>query len=304
MSREASPTVSADVRVGTAGWIYKDWEGIVYPPPRRGFDRLGLMASLFDTNEINSTFYWIPPPAMTREWARRVSHNPAFLFTAKLYRGFTHERNATDEDGNAVRAAMEPLADAGRLGCVLVQLPMSFHAAPENRAVIQKIFERFSAFPLVAEFRHFSWDTPDTIRFLEDAGAGFANIDQPRLKGNLPATTHVTGPVAYYRFHGRNAAKWFGPDTSNEERYDYLYNEKELAPWVERIREGRERRPASNAYAILNNHFRGQAVANALQLQRLLTGEIREAPESLREAYPEVARVTSPPSAAPQRGLF
>ncbi|HZI65376.1 MAG TPA: DUF72 domain-containing protein, partial [Thermoanaerobaculia bacterium] len=115
---------------------------------------------------------------------------------------------------------------------------------------------------------------------------------------------HVTGPVAYYRFHGRNAAKWFGPDTSNEERYDYLYSERELEPWVERIREGAARRPASNAYAILNNHFRGQAVANALQLQQLLTGEIREAPESLRETYTEVARVTSRPSGAPQRSLF
>jgi len=292
------------VRVGTAGWMYKDWEGIVYPPPRRGLDRLGLMASLFDANEINSTYYRIPPPAMTHEWARRVSHNPEFLFTAKLYRGFTHERNATDEDAKAVSAAMEPLADAGRLGCVLVQVPMSFHESSENRAALEEIFERFSAFPLVAEFRHFSWDTPDTIRFLEDSQVGFANIDQPRLKGNLPATAHVTGPVAYYRFHGRNAAKWFGPDTSNEERYDYLYSERELEPWVERIREGAARRPASNAYAILNNHFRGQAVANALQLQQLLTGEIREAPESLRETYTEVARVTSRPSGAPQRSLF
>jgi uncharacterized protein YecE (DUF72 family) len=284
--------------------MYKDWEGIVYPPPRRGFDRLAFMASLFDTNEINSTFYRIPPASMTREWARRVAHNPKFLFTAKLYRGFTHERNAMGEDGKAVRAAMEPLAEAGRLGCVLVQLPMSFHATPENRAVLEKIFEVFSAFPLVAEFRHFSWGTPATIRLLEDAGVGFANIDQPRLKGNLPATAHVTGPVAYYRFHGRNAAKWFGPHTSNEERYDYLYSERELEPWVERIREGTARRPEANAFAVMNNHFRGQAVANALQLQQMLTGEIREAPESLRETYPDVARVTTLQPGAPQRTLF
>ena len=129
MSPDASPAAAAPrVRVGTAGWMYKDWEGIVYPPPRRGFDRLALMADLFDANEINSTFYRVPPPSMTREWARRVSHNSAFLFSAKLYRAFTHDGKATDEDGKAVRAAMEPLAEAGRLGCVLVQLPMSFHA--------------------------------------------------------------------------------------------------------------------------------------------------------------------------------
>ena len=61
----------SEVRIGTAGWMYKDWEGIVYPPPRRDFDRLAFMASLFDTNEINSTFYRIPPVSMARDWARR-----------------------------------------------------------------------------------------------------------------------------------------------------------------------------------------------------------------------------------------
>jgi uncharacterized protein YecE (DUF72 family) len=297
-------TVEPVARVGTAGWMYKDWEGIVYPPPRRGFDRLAFMASLFDTNEINSTFYRIPPVSMIRDWARRVAHNPGFLFTAKLYRGFTHDRNATAGDEKAVGDAMDALASAGRLGALLVQVPMSFHATEENRARLERIFEGFAAFPLVAEFRHFSWDTPATLRFLEDRAVGFVNIDQPRLKGNLPATAHVTSPVAYYRFHGRNAAKWFGPDTSNEERYDYLYDLRELAPWADRIREGRARRPDSNAFAVMNNHFRGQAVANALQLQQMLTGEVREAPESLVAAYPAVAPFTAASRVPRQKTLF
>lgn len=298
MTREAA------VRVGTAGWMYKDWEGIVYPTARRGFDRLAFMASLFDVNEVNSTFYRIPPAPMARDWARRVAHNPRFLFTAKLYRGFTHDRNATAAEQKGVRDAMDALASAGRLGAVLVQVPMSFHATEENRTLLERIFIRFGAFPLVAEFRHFSWDTPATLRFLEDRAVGFVNIDQPRLKGNLPATAHVTSPIAYYRFHGRNAAKWFGPETSNEERYDYLYDEKELAPWADRIREGGTRRPDANAFAVMNNHFRGQAVANALQLQQMLTGEIREAPETLREAYPAIGASTSAPLPPSQRTLF
>jgi len=291
------------VRVGTAGWMYKDWEGIVYPPARRGFDRLEFMASLFDTSEINSTFYRIPPPSMARDWARRVAHNSRFLFTAKLYRAFTHERNATGEDERAVAEAMKALADAARLGCVLVQVPMSFHSTAENRDVLHKIFERFGSFPMAAEFRHFSWNTPETLRFLEDRRVGFVNIDQPRLKANLPGTSYVTGPVAYYRFHGRNAAKWFGPNTSNEERYNYLYSEKELEPWAERIREGRARRADANTFAVLNNHFRGQAVANALQLQQMLIGETRAAPESLRETYPSIAGATKSSTAA-QKTLF
>jgi uncharacterized protein YecE (DUF72 family) len=303
VSPQGSGTARGVVRVGTAGWMYKDWEGIVYPPTRRGFDRLEFMASLFDTSEINSTFYRIPPPSMARDWARRVEHNPRFLFTAKLYRAFTHERNATREDERAVAEAMGALAGAGRLGCVLVQVPMSFHSTAENRGVLQRIFERFATLTMAAEFRHFSWNTPETLQFLEDKGVGFVNIDQPRLKGNLPGTSYVTGPVAYYRFHGRNAAKWFGPNTSNEERYNYLYSEKELEPWAERIREGRAQRADVNAFAVMNNHFRGQAVANALQLQQMLIGETRSAPESLREAYPAIAGATRG-AEAPQKTLF
>jgi uncharacterized protein YecE (DUF72 family) len=183
-------------------------------------------------------------------------------------------------------------------------VPMSFRATEENRATLERIFERFAAFPLAAEFRHFSWNSPETLRFLEGNSVGFVNIDQPRLKGNLPATSHVTGPVAYYRFHGRNAAKWFGPDTSNEERYNYLYSDRELEPWAERIREGRSGRGDANVFAVMNNHFRGQAVANALQLQQMLIGETRVAPESLRETYPAIAGATRTSETPGQKRLF
>ena len=269
--------------------MYKDWEGIVYPPPRRDFDRLALMASLFDTNEINSTFYRIPPVSMARSWAQRVSHNERFRFTVKLYRGFTHDSSATREDEKAFADAAGAIADAGRLGAVLVQVPVSFRATEENCGVLAGIFDRFENFPMAAEFRHSSWDTSETLAFLEDRGVGFVNIDQPRLGGNLRATSHVTGSVAYYRFHGRNAAKWFGPDTSNEERYNYLYSEKELTPWAERIREAVEHRRDANAFAVMNNHFRGQAVANAIQLQQMLTGETRAVPSSLIATYSDLS---------------
>ena len=95
-------------------------------------------------------------------------------------------------------------------------------------------------------------------------------------------TDHVTAPLAYFRFHGRNAPKWFGPDTSNEERYNYLYSDRELEPWAERIREGRQRRADVNAFAVMNNHFRGQAVANALQLQQMLRQDVVEVADQRR----------------------
>ena len=304
------------VRVGTAGWSYEDWNGIVYPKPApRGFDRLALMASLFDTNEINSTFYRIPTAKQTEDWARRVAHNPRFAFTAKLYRGFTHERASGAEDRRAYLEAVRPLAAEGRLGAVLVQFPVSFHATPENRARLERILDDFGSLPLAAEFRHKSWNSTDVVTTLSERGAAFVNIDQPWIGDNLRATEHVTAPFAYFRFHGRNAEKWFGPDTSNEQRYDYLYSEEQLAPWAGRIREAAaktapsstetapERAAARGVYAILNNHFRGQAVANALELQHVLTGASPEAPAGLFHAYPRLAEMTRPAEKA-QRPLF
>lgn len=260
------------------------------------------MASLFDTNEINSTFYRIPPAKSARDWARRVAFNPRFAFAAKLFRGFTHERTAGSPEEKQFLAAMEPLTADGKLSAVLVQFPVSFRNTGENRAALARVLDRFAALPLAAEFRHASWDRADARDLLEEKAAAFVNIDQPWLGENLKATEHVVPGRAYWRFHGRNAAKWFGPDTSNEQRYDYLYTERQLAPFAEKIRAAAERaaagsggRPAPGAgvSAILNNHFRGQAVANAIQLQHLLTGEIVEAPESLRTAYPRLAPITT-----------
>ena len=292
------------IRIGTAGWSYQDWNAIVYPErPPRGFDRLSLMASLFDTNEINSTFYRIPPPSMSENWARKVEHNPRFLFTAKLYRGFTHERESGDTDRDAFLDAMRPLCEAKRLGCVLVQFPMSFHDTAENRRHLEETLGRLETLPLAVEFRHASWNTDGAQQLLSRHRAAFVNIDQPALSDNLPATEHVTAPIAYFRFHGRNADKWFGPDTSNEERYNYLYSARELDPWVSRIRDAAERAPGG-VYAILNNHFRGQAVANALELQAVLTGETRDVARSLRAAYPSIQPITRPIEDARQRRLF
>jgi uncharacterized protein YecE (DUF72 family) len=237
---------------------------------------------------------------MTARWSERVAFNPRFTFTAKLFRGFTHERDATDADASAVERAMEPLARDGRLGCLLVQFPMSFHDTPESRRHLSGLLRRFAALPLAAEFRHASWNNPETLALLSERRTAFVNIDQPALHDNLAPTGHVTADVAYFRFHGRNAAKWFGPDTSNVERYNYLYSAEELSPWVQRIRNTK----AKSVFVILNNHFRGQAAGNALELQHELTGATPAAPETLRALYPAVAAVTRSANGPGQKRLF
>ena len=304
-------SAAVPIRVGTAGWSYEDWKGIVYPKRApSGFDPLAFLASLFDTNEINSTFYRIPAIQATKSWARRVAHNPRFAFTAKLFRGFTHERTAGSPEEKEFLSAMEPLARDGRLAGVLVQFPVSFRNTEDNRGSLAGILDRFRALPLAAEFRHDSWDREDARDLIAQRGAVFVNIDQPWIGDNLRNTDYVAPGRAYYRFHGRNAPKWFGPNTSNEERYNYLYTPSQIEKTAARV-QGASREAAraggaarkgaagtSGVSAIFNNHFRGQAVANAIQLQHTLTGELVAVPETLRMTYPALAGITEAVHAA------
>src|SRR5512140_2796569 len=113
-----------EIRSGPAGWSYSDWEGVVYPPHGAKFDELAYLAQFFDTIEINSPFYRIPPPTHAKSWVRRVGSNRDFKFTTKVYRGFTHEPDSLEADDlTAFRNYLDPLASSDRLGALLLQFP-------------------------------------------------------------------------------------------------------------------------------------------------------------------------------------
>jgi uncharacterized protein YecE (DUF72 family) len=120
------------IRVGPAGWSYKDWEGIVYPEkPGKKFDPLEYLSRFFDTIEVNSSFYRPPTASTTRSWANRVAANKQFTFTAKLHRVFTHERGkATKEDEKAFREGMDVLAKGKktRIGVTSVSVVVQEHS--------------------------------------------------------------------------------------------------------------------------------------------------------------------------------
>ena len=282
------------IRIGTAGWDYEDWKGFVYPRPRpRGFDPLALMTRLFDTLEVNVTFYRIPAPSMAASWVARSAGNDRFRFTVKLPGLFTHERaqeSAAKEQ--AFREAIAPLSEAGRLGAILAQFPQSFHADDAGRLYLDRLLDRFADLPLVIEFRHAAWNTEQTLERLRRNGAGFCNIDQPQLGSTLMPTCHRTGPAGYVRLHGRNAANWFREDAGPQARYDYLYARDELTSWIASIQTLAEE--GAEVYVITNNHFRGKAAVNALQIRAALEGGLVEAPDTLVAAYPELSEIAKP----------
>ena len=275
------------IRVGVAGWSYTDWEGTVYPKHGSRFDHLAFLSSYFDTIEINSPFYRIPPPTHARSWVRRVASNPDFLFTTKVFRGFTHEKAALAEtDVTAFRHYLDQLMDAKRLGAILLQFPWSFKNSPESCEKLEKLFRAFDAYPKALEVRHATFQNEEFFRFLEEHNVAFVNVDQPLFHDSVKPAEVTTGPLAYVRFHGRNYEKWFAHEESWE-RYNYLYSKDELEPWIGRIRKMAE---SKDAFVITNNHFRGQAVVNAADIKESL-GQGGKVPEQLKEVYKD--RVSS-----------
>jgi len=292
------------IYVGTAGWSYPDWEGIVYPQPKPvSFDPLSYLANYFDVIEINSTFYRPPNKRNSENWVRRVEFNENFKFTAKLHQKFTHEREGvTDGDEKLFKDGIEPIYNAGKLGGILMQFPWSFKFIPENSQYLKKLIYKFHEYPMVIEVRHVSWDNELMYEYLREKGVGFCNIDQPKMRSQLAPTEKATSNVGYIRLHGQNIENWFKEDAGREERYDYLYSMEELAPWVQRILA--VAKEAKETYAIANNHFRGKAATNALQLKFMVSENKVDIPESLKNVYPQLSEIEKAEPKSGQGTLF
>ena len=293
-----------DIHIGPAGWSYADWRGRVYPEGAGAkFDTLALVAKYFDAVEINSSFYHPPSPDTARSWLSRIQHNPNFIFTAKLFRAFTHERGkATADDEKLFRQGIDPLMEAGKLGAVLIQFPWSFKNDREERPYLNQLAERFKDYPLVVELRHESWNNPRVLQTLEDLGVGLCDIDQPQFANSIKPSAEVTSPIGYVRLHGRNYRNWFREEADVVERYDYLYSRDELEPWVERIKQVSEK--AKQTFVITNNHARGQSLVNAFEVMALLEEERMPGPAKLVESYPRLSESVEADDESPQGELF
>ena len=302
----SSPARSRRLRIGTAGWNYKDWEGIFYPSgmQKSKTHPLEYLARFFDTTEINTSFYGPIKPELAKLWCRKVAGvNPDFRFTAKLYRAFTHSPMAvmeptsaasirpTDEDEIKTREGLDALTNEGRLGALLAQFPVSFKNTSLNREYLDRLLRQFIEYSCVVEVRDSSWNNPETLASFAQKNVAFCNIDQPLVGKSLAPTEHVTAPIAYVRLHGRNYEQWFDFDNRND-RYNYLYKEKELESWKERIIHVAAK--AETTYVITNNHFESKAGVNALELKAMISGKRVPAPPTLIQKYPQLRKVADP----------
>lgn len=288
------------VKIGVAGWSYPDWKGIVYPRKTyKDFHPLSYLAKVFDLIEVDSTFYKIPEPFTVYEWTRLTSDFKDFKFSLKLYEGFTHRHNFTIIDEKNFKKAIEPLLKANKFFALLIQLPWSFRNIEENRRYLSDLLERFLDYPKAVELRHNSWEKIEILTFLREKNATFCNIDQPIFAHSTGNTAAVGEKISYFRFHGRNSAKWFREGVTRDERYDYLYKKDELLPFVEVVK---ELSPLSiETGVIFNNHFKGKAVVNAFEFAFLLNGEKQKIFDELLINYPHLSQISLKPL---QKSLF
>lgn len=309
------PRPAPFVAIGTSGWHYPRgrgaWTGIVYPPAARGrrFDELAWYAERFDTVEVNVSFYRPLTEAMTRSWAVRTP--TGFEFAVKLHQQFTHAAGVgpgaggsglmvpevTGDDLQAFLAPLRPLEDSGRLGPLLAQFPAGFRATPESRTYLAWLLEQLQGRPVAVEVRHRSWsdERADLLRLLDAAGAAWTLIDEPKFASSVAQSVEAARaqlerrPWSYLRLHGRNAAQWWDPPEP-EDRYNYLYSADELEPFAE-IAEA-ARALGRKLYMYANNHFGGNAVANAAQLRATVDDPVTPPfPRTFAERFPGIDAV-------------
>jgi uncharacterized protein YecE (DUF72 family) len=283
-----------------------------YPPSAGSAEaRLRYYAQRFDTVEADSPFYGIPAVSTTRRWAERTP--AGFVFHVKAYglmtghgveerslppelrgsgyrvsaRGRVFDADEATVEGafKAFSEAVEPLRAAGKLGGILMQYPPSMRAldSTEEAAGLDRIArdrELLGDDRMLVEFRHASWVTDPgrqgrVMSLLADLGAAYVSVDAPRLgdASAMPPVAAVTSPVAYVRFHGRNAATWGLRTGSASDRFDYLYERSELEEWAAPLESMAQ--DAETTFAMFNNCRYDYAPRNAQELARIIGEDAR-----------------------------
>ncbi len=263
MTSETAP-ILAPIRIGTSGYSFADWYTVFYPPKLAKTKMLDYYASQFDTVEINATYYRIPSAKTFESMLRRTQDK--FEFMVKAHESLTHKRQQARELSTSFQEAIKPMQDSGRLKGILAQFPFSFPYTKTNLDHLSLCRELVPGQNLFVEFRHGSWIRTEVFDWLRSREIGYVSVDEPQLEKLIPPVAVATLPIAYLRFHGRNADKWYGSDGSL--RYDYLYSEAELRQWVDKIQD--LRRQAKTVYIYFNNCHEGQAVTNARQMMEML----------------------------------
>lgn len=260
----------AMVRVGTRGYSGPEWAAAgVFSPETPAGRTLAPYARRFPAVELDFAAFQMPRAEAMARTLRQVP--PGFRFAVPLNRRLTHEVEPTRwrEHAAQFREGIDPLADAERLGAVLVRFPFRFHREAESRRYLAALLDALSGLPLAVEFRHRSWDCDRVIAGLERRNVALVAADLPRLPAAFPPHAVVTSRDRFYvRLHGRHPEGWTSGDRQRRAAYDYA--DGELDRWAGRIR--RMADLAAEGFVFFTNHVRGGAVRDARRMAARLAG--------------------------------
>ena len=169
----------------------------------------------------------------------------------------------------------------------MLQFPHWFRNTQANRARLAELSTSLEGWPLALEVRDRSWLIDPALDFLRRLDMNLVAIDLPQAKDSVPPSALTTGRLGYVRLHGRNADAWFDKNAHRDQKYDYLYSVPELEEWCDRILSIAD--ATDSVYVVTNNHYGGQAVANAFELARRLDLDPPAPPEQLKAAFPHLS---------------
>jgi uncharacterized protein YecE (DUF72 family) len=280
-----------EVLIGMGGWELPPFNRVFYPAkPEKGFRKLEYFSRFFNLVEVNSTFYNISLSAeQAQRWLKDVDENRKFVFTVKLYRGFTHTFDATQNDALAVHRLLDPLRDAKKFGGLVIQFPSSFNKTSERQAHLVKLRTIFPEDQLFLDLRHISWNEKMFYQFCRENSFNLINIDLPRLPGHMSLNSLAWDGVAYFKMMGRNAEAWTQPYSSD--RYLYRYSEEELHDLVQRIKIANARK----VYVVFHNDRQAYSLVNGRQVEHMLHPTKRlNAPANLLAFFPRLKSFCDP----------
>lgn len=289
--------------IGMGGWEFGAFDKPFYPSrAAKGFRKLEYYSRFFDNVEINATFYNATfGPEHARRWLGDVAANKNFMFTVKLFRGFTHTFGATNDDVRSVRRLLEPLAESGKLGGLVMQFPHSFTNTPEHQKYLQQFSRVFYPHRMFVEVRHASWNNRLTCNFLQENKLHLVNVDLPPIKQYMPFTAEAWNGAAYFRMMGRGKSIAGHPEFGD--RSNYFYSKQDIDNLYSRIKNAQS---VADVMFVVFHNVVDSALVNALQLQHRLDATkrapvpknsvsaataLRRFTESLDARYPLFAQV-------------
>jgi uncharacterized protein YecE (DUF72 family) len=239
------------IRIGTSGWSYDHWEGVLYPHDTPAANRRDFYVQRFDTVEVNSSYYHWPRHTTFAFWRQRLPDD--FLLSLKAPRGLTHFTRLYSPERWIDRIARCLHTLELKLGVFLLQLSPGLAYDHERLSYFLERWPR--QLRIAIEFRHGSWHRDETFALLEQYAAAYCVMSG----ANLPCILRATAPFVYVRLHG--------PDPDH--MYAGSYSEADLRWWADRIREWQEM--GRDIFAYFNNDGGGNAVRNA-QMLRWMVG--------------------------------